>query len=501
MIKKLPIGHNTLATLIDNDCVYIDKTPLIAEMTRMSGRFFLARPRRFGKSLLVDTLKELFEGNQQLFKGLYIEKRWEWTRQYPVVKIDFAEGVVRNRAELDQRIYSILKRNYRDLGLEACDWSDNDIAGWFSDLIEKAISAYGQRVVILIDEYDKPILDNIDHPERAIEIREGLKNLYSVMKARDAEIHFIFMTGVTKFSKVSLFSGLNQLQDITLDQRYATLCGYTQHDLETQFSEHLKPINWQKLKKWYNGYSFCGDAVYNPFDILLFISKGLIYHNYWFESGSPSFLIKLFQKQSYFLPSLESIDVSEEILDSFDIEQINPVTLLFQSGYLTISEVLTRRSRQIFRLRIPNQEVRAALFDQLIDAYTEQQGQDRLPYQDTIYDLLISGVLDGLPAIIKRLFAFFASLHATVIPEDITNHGQVDLTIIIEERIYCLEIKLEHGEPPTKPRDINHALQQIIDEGYSEKYLNQNAKTLFEVGLVFNSQARNLVQADWRQRI
>lgn len=238
-MQNLPIGINTLSSIRENDMVYIDKTPLIWQMVQQPARFFLSRPRRFGKSLLVDTFKELFEGNRGLFSGLYIDDKWDWSKTYPVIKFDFADGVIESRAMLDIRIHKLLTENQQRLGVTA-SWIDNDIPGFFRDIIVQAREKYGQKVVVLVDEYDKPILDNIDYRERAAEVREGLKNLYSVLKGQDAHLQFIFMTGVTKFSKVSLFSGLNQLKDITLSARYAT---YTQHDLETAFIENLEGVD------------------------------------------------------------------------------------------------------------------------------------------------------------------------------------------------------------------------------------------------------------------
>jgi hypothetical protein len=392
-------------------------------------------------------------------------------------------------------------------------------------------------VVVLVDEYDKPILDNIDHPERAAEIREGLKNLYSVLKAQDAHLRFVFMTGVTKFSKVSLFSGLNQLNDITLAPRFATLCGYTQQDLESTFGAHLEGVDWDEVRRWYNGYAFLGEPVYNPYDILLFIDKGHSFRNYWFETGSPSFLIKLFQRRRYFLPSLEHIEVSEEILDSFDIERINPVTLLFQSGYLTVESAEQTWGELTFRLRIPNQEVRTALNNQFIDAYADIS-IERLRYKAGLAEALTQGDLPALVAAIKRLFAgipwrnftgndlpdaegyyasvlyaFLASLNAEIIPEDLTNHGQADLTVRIAGYTYVMELKLDRGASASKvvaedakeaaedePTEVaNPALAQIQARGYSEKYRGAPGRGLFEVGLVFGSTARNLIQADWRR--
>ena len=520
-MQKLPIGINTLSSIRENDMVYVDKTPLIWEMVQQPARFFLSRPRRFGKSLLVDTLKELFEGNRVLFSGLYIEDKWDWSVSYPVIKIDFASGVLQSRAQLDERIEALLIQNQKRLGIDCR--KHFDLAGYFEDLILQAREKYGQKVVVLVDEYDKPILDNIEHPERAAEVREGLKNFYSVLKGQDAHLQFIFMTGVTKFSKVSLFSGLNQLKDITLDERYASICGYTQTDLETSFAEHLKDVNWQQLKGWYNGYQFLGESVYNPYDILLFISGNYRYRNYWFETGNPSFLIKLFQQKAYFLPDLEQLEVSEEILDSFDIESIDPVTLLFQSGYLTIEKAYSGFSGQfMFQLKVPNREVRQALNSHIINGYTQTLASEKLKIQHQVFDSLNQGDLPQLQSVLQRLFAsipwrnftnndlpnsegyyasvlyaFFASLNATVIPEDITNRGQADMTVMLGDFIYVMEIKLDKSTD-YQLQTPNSALQQIQDKVYAQKYTQQQ-KQVIEVGLIFNQAQRNLVQLDWRE--
>ncbi|WP_232023450.1 AAA family ATPase [Thiomicrorhabdus aquaedulcis] len=253
-MKKLPIGIQTFAKMREDDFVYVDKTPLIAQLTSKAGAYFLSRPRRFGKSVLIDTFKELFEGNKALFKDLYIENQWDWHTTYPVIKLDFANGSVQSLADLDVWLQHNLEQNQNRLGITCAPMANKGAC--LSQLIEAAYTHYGQKVVVLVDEYDKPILDNIDNPTVSAEVREGLKNVYSVLKGQDAYLQFVFMTGVTKFSKVSLFSGMNQLSDISLDRRYATLCGYTQHDLETTFSEHLAGVNWDKLKEWYNGYQF-----------------------------------------------------------------------------------------------------------------------------------------------------------------------------------------------------------------------------------------------------
>ncbi len=370
-MKGLPIGINTLQTIIENNMLYIDKTQIAHKLLVNPGRYFLSRPRRFGKSLLVDTLKEIFEGNKELFKGLYIYDNWNWDKKYPVIKVDFAGGVIRNRDELDIMLnekISILQR-YHNIQLTA-----TSVQGKFFELILSLTEKYNEKVVVLIDEYDKPLLDNIEKPEMTAEIRDGLKNFYSVLKEQDANLQFVFLTGVSKFSKVNIFSGINNLNDITIDENFASICGYTQNDLKTSFAEHLEGVDWDELRKWYNGYNFLGEKVYNPFDILLFIQKGKVFRNYWFETGTPTFLIKLFQKNEYFLPDLDNIVVDEEILSSFEIDKIEPVTLLFQTGYLTVKETFVEMKRLMFRIGFPNFEVKTSFNEYLISGYTDLTG-------------------------------------------------------------------------------------------------------------------------------
>jgi hypothetical protein len=514
-LKNLPLGISTLSKLLENNCVYVDKTEYAYHLTSQSGAFFLSRPRRFGKSLFVDTLKEIFEGNQKLFEGLNIYDKWDWTKKYPVIKFDFAEGILKSGKDLDEKIHEILLFNEENLGITTVNKS---ISGRFAEIIKGAREKYGERVVVLVDEYDKPILDNISELSIAKELRDGLKNLYSVLKSQDANLQFVFMTGVTKFSKVSLFSGLNQLIDITIDEEFSSICGYTDMDLREHFSEYLAGSDPEEVKRWYNGYSWTGPkSVYNPYDILLFIKKRMLYQNYWFETGSPTFLIELFRKNQYFLPDLENIEVFQRTLSSFEIESLHPITLLFQAGYLTIEKTFIEREKLVYRLKIPNQEVRLALNDYFIEDYTGISA-DLKSRQGDLYNALSTGNIASFEQHIRSLFAgipwrnftnndlanfegyyasvlyaFFASLNAQIIPEDITNHGQADMTIIFRNHIYVMEIKVVDKLPGSN----NTALEQIIQRNYAEKYRNREGITVHEVGLVFNKTERNLVQADY----
>ncbi len=333
-LKKLPIGISTFSRIIEEDYLYIDKTKEAYHLITNYKYTFLSRPRRFGKSLFIDTLQEIFEGNQKLFEGLYIYDKWDFNTKYPVIKINWGGGL-RTKEEVEHTIYELLKENQKRLEIE-CEFKNNS-SSCFRELIYKAYEKYQKPVVILIDEYDKPIIDNLDQIEVAKANRELLKSLYVIMKDNDRYIKFAFLTGVSKFSRASIFSGLNNLEDISLTPEFGTVCGYTHNDIETTFLPYLEGVDLKELKKWYNGYNFLNDKVYNPFDILLFIKNKFLFRNYWFKTGTPSFLIKLFQKENYNLAKFENLKVSEELIDSFDIEDISLETVMFQSGYLTVN--------------------------------------------------------------------------------------------------------------------------------------------------------------------
>ena len=283
--KKLPIGIQTFREIREDDCYYVDKTGFALKLATEGKAYFLSRPRRFGKSLFIDTLAELFAGNEPLFRGLHCHDRWDWSVRYPVIRISFAEGVMESRADLDQRIEEVLRENEQRLGLTG---EPASVAGRFGALIRGAQQKYGQRAVVLVDEYDKPILDNLTRPEVARQIRDGLRDVYSVIKGQDAHIKFAMLTGVSKFSKVSLFSGLNNLKDITVDSRYSAICGYTDEDVDRVFAAELPGLDREEIRRWYNGYNWTGEAVYNPFDLLL-LFDARDFKPYWFETGTPTF--------------------------------------------------------------------------------------------------------------------------------------------------------------------------------------------------------------------
>ncbi len=502
--------------------VYVDKTCVIETLAMAPGRYFLSRPRRFGKSLLVDTFKQLFEGNEELFRGLAIHDRWDWSKTYPVVKIDFAGGYLRSEEDFENKLVPVLDRIAGEYDVKL---STRGIPNRLSELVQELYEKTGSPVVVLVDEYDKPLLDNIEEPEKAALLRDLLKEFYSPIKELDSYLQFVFLTGVSKFSKVSIFSGINNLKDISLDANYATICGYTQGDLETDFAEHLEGVDWERLRFWYNGYNFLGNAVYNPFDILLFISENRTYRNFWFETGTPTFLVKLMQKNRYFLPDLETIELSEEQTGSFEVERIPPTVLLFQSGYLTIEKSFQRMGSLNYLLRVPNHEVKIALNNALFAGYTDIW-DNKTKYQTSAYDALRSGDMQALEAALRRLFAgipwrnftnndiidyegywasvlyaFFVSITCEVIPEDTTNQGQADLTVKLDNVICVTEIKVTDKGEPASPAETaatpNSALEQIKARNYAEKYRGAPGVRVFEVGMVFDRSARNLVRFDY----
>ena len=510
-LKKLPIGIQTFSDIRKDDYVYVDKTDIAYNLIESYRYAFLARPRRFGKSLFLDTLRNIFEGNKELFKGLAIEDKWDWSVSYPVITISFANGRIEDRASLDNRIITIIKENQNKLDIP-CD-DDSDVAGCFRELIIKANEKYNQNVVILVDEYDKPILDNIDEPKIAKSVRDGLVNLYSVIKGSDEYIKFAFLTGVSKFTKTSLFSGLNNLVDISLDEDYGDICGYTQNDVETTFKPYLEGVDMVELKSWYNGYNFLGSDMYNPFDILLFISKKHKYQNYWFETGTPTFLIELIKKNNYFLPALTNLKVDEKLLSSFDINNLDFEVILYQSGYLTIDKVETSIfGSPEYLLKIPNKEVKRSLSDIIIvDLYKDK---NVIPNKTAIYKSLLENDMDKFKSSLRSMFAaipynnytkndlasfegFYASiifiylqsLGFHIIGEDVTNKGRIDLTIIMDNAIYIIEFKVDSKQ---------NALQQIKEKKYYEKYLNHN-KDIYLVGIDFDTNDKNINGFEWEK--
>ncbi|NEX18588.1 MAG: AAA family ATPase [Halochromatium sp.] len=303
---KRPISIQTFREIREDDYYYVDKTGFALRLIEEGKAYFLSRPRRFGKSLFIDTLAELFEGNAALFQGLEAEQRWDWSRRYPVIRLSFAEGVLRNRAELDEKIAELLADNEARLGVRGQDCS---LSGRFRGLIEAAHAQHGERVVVLVDDCDKPIFDHLVDPATAKVMRDGLLNLYSVIKDADAHIRFAFLTGGFNCFRTSIFSGLNNLHDITIDPRYSAICGYTEADLDQVFAPELEGLDREQIRAWYNGYNWTGEAVYNPFDLLLLFDARQL-RPWWFETGTPTFLVDVLTERGFYTPRLAALPIA-----------------------------------------------------------------------------------------------------------------------------------------------------------------------------------------------
>jgi hypothetical protein len=505
--KKLPIGIQSFRKIREDNYYNVDKTALAWRLIEECSHFSLSRPRRFGKSLFLDMLGELFAGSEALFRGLAIHPNWDWSTVYPVIRISFAEGVLKGRVALDQRIDEILGENEQRFGLKPAE--AQSIPGRFASLIRHAHEQSGQRVVVLVDEYDKPILDNITDPGIAREMRDGLRNLYSVIKGQDAHIRFAFLTGVSKFSKVSLFSGLNNLRDITVSPAYSTLCGYTEADVDTVFAPELEGLDRQQIRDWYNGYNWTGEAVYNPFDLLLLFEERQ-FRPYWFETGTPTFLLDVLTRRGFDSPRLDRVIADESLLSTFDVDHLAPEALLWQTGYLTFRGQRQTGARIEYTLGYPNLEVKSALNDALIKVYLGDPGAASRE-NSRLFDRLEANDLAGLEAHFKALFAtiphdwhrnnpiaqyegyyasvfysHFAALGLDITLEDATSHGRLDMAVRFNQQIYLFEFKVVELTPEGR------ALQQIKDRGYADKYQSEGLP-IHLIGVEFSREQRSVV--------
>lgn len=504
-MKKLPIGIQTLKNIIDGGFVYVDKTGIAHQLIENGRYYFLSRPRRFGKSLFLDTLAEIFKGSKKLFEGLEIYDKRNWDEKHPVIRISFGIGDFSCAAGIRKRIDDILELNCENYGVEYQEGLT------LVKLIRILFRKFDRQVVILIDEYDKPILDNITDIERATVARSSLRDFYGSIKECDPYIRLVFITGVSKFSKMNLFSGLNNLEDITLKQEYATIAGYTQHDLETVFAEHLQSADMEMVKKWYNGYNYFGPSLYNPFDILLFISNSCEFRSYWWETGNPAFLIEKLKEQKFYVPDLDNLMVEEKTLNTFDVDKIDLIALLWQTGYLTFAEKINTAGRIYYRMRIPNIEIQGSLNELFLQYLSDLNGMSAGKEIQAI-DAIQAGCPEKLHDALNALFAaipyanyanniianyegyyssviytFFAALGVDITAEDITNKGRIDLTVKTDNSTFIIEFKVDSDES---------AIHQIKERGYAEKYVS-DGKKIFLIGINFSSELKNISDFQW----
>ncbi len=506
--KRLPIGRAVFRSFTEENLCYVDKTPFIKALNdEVSKYFFLARPRRFGKSLFLDTLRAAYSAEKELFSGLFLENNWDWNVKYPVIKITFGAGTIQNKKEFVSSVLYSLDSIAENFNLTIT--SREFTATAFRELIKKLYIQENQEVVILIDEYDKPLLDNITKPESEV-LREELASLYSVLKEEEQYLKFVFITGVSKFSKTSIFSKLNNILDISLSPKYADICGYTQEDLVNVFSHFLFDVDLKKIKVWYDGYNFLGQNLYNPYDILLFLNDKK-YKSYWFETGTPTFLVQLIKEKKFHVPSLENIKLRASQLSEFDIDRIELTTLLLQTGYLTIVKEIEELDDTVYELSIPNKEVRKGINDFLIRmlyAYEIENIQTNFMF-DGIKNALIENKPENLEATFKSFFAgipndwyrknkiaefegfysamfyaFFAALGLDIVAEDVTNKGKIDLTVVLNSNYFIFEFKMKKNSQIT-------AIEQIKNKKYFEKYIS-DSENLFLIGIEFDELEKNI---------
>ena len=516
--RKLPIGIQTFRKIRQEDCYYVDKTAYIRRLLDEGTHYFLSRPRRFGKSLFLDTLKEVFEGNEPLFAGLAIHDHWDWSVRHPVLRLSFGKGNFKVPGYVETNLMAQLDAVERRTGV-ASDYPTG--AERFAHLLEALHSQTKQPVAVLIDEYDKPILDALEVPEVARANRDFLRGLYAVIKDCDAHVRFTFITGVSKFSKVSLFSGLNNLTDITLEPEYSALCGYTDADIDTVFAPELPGLDRDQIRDWYNGYSWAStssaeplgdEKVYNPFDILLLFRRRR-FAAYWFETGTPTFLVETLFKRRVSSLELGAMEGSDELLSTFDVDDIATEALLFQTGYLTITNVEDLGGKMLYQLGYPNREVRQSLNESLLrylvrDATRQQANSTRL------YRLLEANDFDGLQTLFHAFFAsipyewytnndiahyegyyasvfysYFAGLGLDITVEDSSSHGRLDMAVLFNDHVYLFEFKV------VELASAGAALAQLKERRYADKY-RALGQPIHLIGVEFSKDERNVAAFD-----
>ena len=510
---KYPIGIQNFESLREDDYVYVDKTLLIYKLANEGRYYFLSRPRRFGKSLLISTMAAYFSGKKELFKGLAMEKlEKDWT-VYPVLHIDLNTG----KYDSEDSLYHVLDDFLAKLeAVYGTFHSEATLELRFKGLIERIAKKEGQRVVILVDEYDKPMLQAINNDELQEKFRSTLKAFSSVLKTQDQYIKFAFLTGVTKFGKVSVFSDLNNLVDISMDERYQDICGISEKEIHDYLEEGINALSERynssysdtcaRLKKRYDGYHFVenGIGIYNPFSLLNTFSTQK-YGSYWFETGTPTFLVKLMQRDNFYLPDLTGQQVTGEFLNSIDSIDKSPIPIIYQSGYLTIKDY--DEEFKFYTLDYPNEEVEEGFTNYLLPYYTHiNKGQNAMfigscvrdlrngkpedfmkcmetMFYDTDYKIVGDAELNFQNAfyLITKLLGFYTEVERTI------SNGRIDMVAMTKDYIYIFEFKYD------KNADV--VLKQIEEKGYDKPFVNDHRK-LIKIGVNFSRNNRCI--DDWK---
>ena len=512
MLKRLPVGIQTFSEIVDLNCLYIDKTEYILKMLNLSKYIFLSRPRRFGKSLLVSTLQAYFEGRKDLFKGLYIdsvENDWE---QYPVLKFSMASAKHIDAAQLRRFLGNMLEREELKWGITSPKQDANDR---LHDLILEANRQTGKQVVVLIDEYDAPLLD-VSHQDSLLhEMRQIMRNFYSPLKDCDSYLRFVFITGITKFSQLSIFSELNNLKNISMNPRFAAICGITEEEMLTQMSDYIDEFANNKgksreevimsLKRQYDGYHFTWPSpdIYNPFSLLNSV-QDCMFKSYWFESGTPTFLIEKL-KEFHVLPSmLKSNSVIASDFDAPTENMSSIMPLLYQSGYFTIKDY--DEMGDIYTLDLPNNEIRIGLMHSLLPNYIQRDSYKGNTTVSEMYRALNNEDLDGMLRLLQTylltipqcdntnyeghyqqlLYVIFSLLGRYVDVEVRTSNGRVDMVMNSGKALYLFELKLNQS--------AEAAMNQINLKDYPSRFA-LSGLPIIKVGINFDMEKHSL--RDW----
>ncbi|KAK3582346.1 hypothetical protein CHS0354_023889 [Potamilus streckersoni] len=506
-MKLLSIGIQDFETLRKSNRVYVDKTDLIFKLMNDTGVYFLSRPRRFGKSLLLSTMEMLALGRKDLFKDLWIEDKWDWEKKYPVIRISMLD-INYEKLGLEKALKNILTKicNQYEIKIEI-----DAVKDIFKQILKEVHAKHG-KIVLLIDEYDKPIIDFLEekHIETATENQAIMKNFYSCLKDNGHFIHTLLITGISKFPRVSIFSELNHLTDLTLHPNYVNLLGYTQDELEKYFDEHLdfyltkhnketKQSLLDKIRLWYNGFSWDGEnRVYNPFSILNFFDTNQ-FDNYWFVSGTPTFLLKLmFEKKNY---EFENVSFNVNSNNIYDIHKLELIPILFQTGYLTITEVKEiRDNKKQFKLNYPNKEVRDSFYDFIINSICFTDGADK-QFVNRLADGFIENNLDEVEEVIDEMFKdvphdfyvkqevvlhcllhiVFTYVGLQIQSEVHTQKGRLDAVVETKSHVYIFEFKIN--------KTVNEAIKQIRQKEYGLKYA-KTKKQLIGIGANYSTKKR-----------
>lgn len=508
--QKYPVGIETFEKIIEGGFAYVDKTEIIYQLTTAGQFFFLSRPRRFGKSLMLSTLEAYFEGKKALFEGLWLGQAEgiDWTPR-PVLRLNFVDAT-----PTVDGLHSLLEFHLQKWE-SAYDVTSSGInhGQRFRNVIEKANEITGQKVVVLIDEYDKVLVNTMHEPDLHEEMKRILKPIYGVLKGADRHIEFAILTGVSRFSKLSIFSDLNNLNDITLDNRFSTICGITEDELRRYFAPGIESFAttqntdfegmMQILKKNYDGYHFTEKSpdIYNPFSLINALDAQKILHR-WFESGTPTFLVKMMQDSDLDIQSIFTTEADSTSLSSSDTIHSNLTALLFQTGYLTIKGY--NEEDMEYTLGIPNREVAEGMFKCLLPEYSGQGNDPSMMAVRKMRNAIRAGepeeMMEYLTAFLARipytlskgraesyfqnnLYIIFTLLGFAVEAEYTTARGRIDILLKTPKFVYVMELKL-NGTP-------EEALQQINDSGYCDQFVSDPRK-LFRIGMNFSKRMRNI---------